>query len=75
MSRLLSVYDFAFGDEPCDKDRIHERRRIMQCLIFLLQMHGDFPYCYDDFKLKVTGVHSLKLSKELDKVIPYETQR
>jgi hypothetical protein len=65
--KLAETYKFAFGDEPLKKERIYERRKIMQAFIYILQLKG-VDYGYDDFSLKVCGIHSTKLSYDLNKL-------
>jgi len=55
----LNVYGGRIPEE-----RVYEFKRIMQCNIYLMKLSG-VDYGYDDFKLQVVGIHSLKLSKDI----------
>ena len=72
--KLLETYNLLFGDdELCPRDRRFERRKVMQAVVYILQQKG-VAFGYDDFCLKVVGIHSVKLSHDLDGVIRYEKQ-
>lgn len=55
----MNVYD-----DEVPKDREHEFKRTVQCSVYLLKLIG-VDYGYDDFCLKVVGIHSLKLSNDV----------
>lgn len=55
----LNIYS---GKVP--EDREHEFKRTVQCSVYLLKLSG-INYGYDDFCLKIVGVHSSKLSNDI----------
>jgi len=65
--KVQEIFDFCFGDIEDYHEREFERLRAMQAFVYLMQRKA-CDIGYDDFELKVSGVHSLQLSLDLHKI-------
>ena len=50
----------------------YQNRKVAQATIYILQQMG-VKFGYDDYNMKVVGIHSCKLSQDLTEMFPVAT--